>query len=180
MSPTIDFFTGLCANGDASDDVTSSVAFGLCDDPPVAGVKGTVAKRAYIDDATPAKWIAIVDNSSAYTVTFKGVDACIDIRRPDGNLASRCDGILTYEQTIIFVELKERDTDKKWAMKGDGQLRATIDVFSANHSLAAYQTKRAYVANSLRPLFAVGRTQQMEKFKAETGFTLLITNTIVL
>lgn len=169
----IDFFTGICQDGATpSQDITSAVKFGICDDIP----RG----RAYTDEIDSSKWIAEVDNPNAYTVTFTSIDNCIDIRRPDGNLDNRCDGMLTYEQSVVFVELKERDTDREWVAKGELQLRATITVFSNSHDSTSYLTRRAYVANSLRPNFASGRAAQMDKFKDDTGFTMLIQNRIEL
>ncbi len=82
--------------------ISNRKLFGLCDDPP------PISNPAYIDELNGANWIAVVVNEYLYHVTFTAIDNCIEINRIDGKQAKRCDGVLTYDSTVIFVELKER------------------------------------------------------------------------
>lgn len=91
---------------------------------------------------------------------------------------NRCDGMLTYNNHIIFVELKERNFRNKWVGKGEEQLKNTINVFIANHDLEIYKSKKAYIANNKKPTFQSSQITRMDKFKDETGFRLIIQNTI--
>jgi hypothetical protein len=148
---------------------TNQAKFGLCDDPPPPN------NPAYIDTEDCNKWIAIVENNQRLEVIFTAIDNCIEILRPDGKMDSRCDGMLTYESKIIFVELKERNyTNSVWIEDGDRQLRNTISVFINHHDLAAYKSKKAYIANRKKPQFQHSHKEKMQKFKNDTGFILII------
>jgi len=154
-------------------DKTNQIEFGLCDDIP--------NHRAYIDLTDKAKWIAIVDNSITCDITFTAIDNCIDIRRADGSLESRCDGMITYSDSLIFIELKERDMPNSvWVKKGERQLRNIITIFEMNHDMSIYKDKKAYLVNKLKPDFPVGQSSRMEKFEDETGYTFIIQQKIVL
>ncbi|MGI4872112.1 MAG: hypothetical protein ACRYFX_13150 [Janthinobacterium lividum] len=166
----VDFFSGTCQNGVSSRDITTAALFGLCDDIP--------RNRAYIDTASPPKWIAIVENSPAYEVTFTSIDNCIEIRRPDGTMESRCDGMLTYDDSIVFVELKEKN--RGWLEEGLGQLETTLLIFKATHPERTYASQRVCLANSRHPLFAAGRATHTQEFKDKTGIVPLIQNKITL
>lgn len=166
----VDFFSRVCQNGLSSQDISTAAIFGLCDDRP--------RDRAYLDHTTPTKWIAIVDNRHQYEVTFTSIDNCIEIRRPDGTLESRCDGMLTYADSIIFVELKEKN--RSFLEEGLGQLETTILLFSTAHPTQTYLTRKAYLANSRHPRFAAGRNARVQQFRDKTGITPLVQNNIVL
>ena len=166
----INFFDERCQSN------TDSSKFGLCDEPSPS------EKPAYIDtdiSNEQEKWITIVENKTEIEITFTAIDKCIVIKRVDGNMDSRCDGMLTYWDSIIFVELKERAVKNNvWVGKGEQQLRNAIRVFKENHSLDSYQFKKAYIANNKKPNFQSSQTNRMEKFKDDTGFRLRIENTI--
>lgn len=166
----INFFSGNCQNGDSSQDVTTAATFGICDDRP--------RLRAYLDYNTPANWIAKVENNHQREVTFTSIDNCIEIRRPDGNMESRCDGMLTYDDCIIFVELKEKN--RSFLEEGLNQLETTIRLFQTAHPERTYLTRKAYLANSRHPLFAAGRNTRAQQFRDSTGITPLVHNNIVI
>lgn len=163
----INFFEPCCQT------ITNEVVFGLCDDPPPSNAP------AYIDTTNSIGWIATVQNANATEVTFTAIDHCIDIRRDNGEMDSRCDAMLIYEDKIIFVELKERNSGK-WFKKAEDQLRATISTFGANNNLSSYSQKIAYVANKLKPNFQSGNTEKIAKFRDETGFILRTENIITM
>ena len=89
----INFFDKKCQSQ------THRHKFGICDQP------FPPETPAYLDTENPRDWIAIVENSQEIEATFTAIDNCIEIRRPNGEMDSRCDGMLTYDKCIIFVEL---------------------------------------------------------------------------
>ncbi|HLP87572.1 MAG TPA: hypothetical protein VK184_03065 [Nostocaceae cyanobacterium] len=94
-------------------------------------------------------------------------------------MSSRCDGMLTYDGKIIFVELKQRNyTNSVWIEEAEKQLRKTIAVFIQDYDLDSYKSKKAYIANNKKPQFQYSHKERMQKFRTDTGFILLIQNTI--
>jgi hypothetical protein len=153
--------------------------FGLYDEPHPA------KQPAYIDETNGGIWIAVVVNEDnhkpKFDVTFTAIDHSILMKRPDGKDAKRCDGVLTFESAIIFVELKQQDVSgNEWVKEAERQLRSTIDYFENNGHGAGYTQKKAYIANSERPRFKQSQAQRMERFLDETGYVLRIENRIVL
>lgn len=94
----------------------------------------------------------------------------------------RCDGMLTYQDCIIFVELKERKgkRSRDWVNDGGERLSNTIDVFKNNHGIKHYKVKIAYIANSKHRGYE-SETSQRERittFQNQKGFRLKIKRTI--
>nr|WP_320058404.1 hypothetical protein [uncultured Bacteroides sp.] len=147
--------------------------FGVCDTPPPP------AKKAYIDESNGSEWIAIVDNYYSVMVNFIPIDNCIEIRRPDNTMDNRCDGCLYYEQTILFIELKQRKTrGNQWIKDAEHQLRVTIGHFEKTPQSELFSTKKAYIANSEKPHFRSAQTERMENFFSDTGYILRIENVV--
>jgi hypothetical protein len=156
---SINFFDANCQSQ------TNQYKFGLCDDPN--------EDPAYIDIDDCSKWIAIVENNQEIEVIFTAIDNCIEILRSDGTMDNRCDGMLTYNNHLIFVELKEKNYRNNWVVKGEKQLKNTINVFIANHDLEIYKSKKAYIANNKKPNFQSSQMGRMARFEAETDFRLI-------
>ncbi|MFZ6025979.1 MAG: hypothetical protein ACOYVG_16180 [Bacteroidota bacterium] len=154
---------------------SSRKLFGLCDDPPPE------KKTAYIDENNGAKWIAVVVNDDRHDVIFTAIDNCIVINRPDGKPAKRCDGVLTYNSTVTFVELKQRGAiGNEWVKDAEKQLRVTIGFFEVEDDSEDYEIKKAYIANSEYPKFKESQARRMEQFFDDTGYVLRIENRIIL
>jgi hypothetical protein len=165
----INFFDKKCQSQ------TPRHKFGICDQPPPPETP------AYLDTENPRDWIAIVENSQEIEVTFTAIDKCIEIRKVDGSggMDTRCEGMLTYANCLIFVELKERKgKNSGWVGDGEEQLRNTIRVFIENHGIEDYSSRKAYIANNKKPTFQTSQQGRMEKFRQETGFRLIIQNII--
>lgn len=166
----INFFVERCQSK------TLSPLFGLCDDPPPSNTP------AYIDTEIAnqeTKWIAVVKNDDEIELTFTAIDHCIDIKRENGEMDHRCDGILTSQKEIIFVELKERDCKNRvWIEKAQTQLKISINYFKVSQNLDIFKSKKAYIANRKKPNFQSGQMERMNRFKNETGVRLIIQNTI--
>ena len=112
-------------------------------------------------------------------VNFVPVDHCIELRRADGSMDNRCDGCLFYRDTIIFVELKQRKgKGNQWIKDGEQQLRSTIGYFEQQEEARNFPIKKAYIANSEKPLFRTGQAVRMERFFSETNYILRIENRI--
>lgn len=170
---SINFFVASCQTHSARK------RFGLCDDPPPA------SNPAYIDETDGSKWIGVVvnedNNKPKYNVTFTAIDNCITILRPDGKPAKRCDGVLTFDDTVIFVELKQRGAiGNDWVKDAEKQLRMTIKYFEKEDKADDYNHKKAYIANSEHPKFKETQGLRMEKFYDDTGYVLRIENRIIL
>jgi hypothetical protein len=166
-----DFFVTPCGRancnhlppGNVCGSVTNNNTFGLCDDPPPS------TNPAYIQHHNQNDWIATVQNIAGHDVTFKAVDNCVELLRPNGDLESRCDGFLKYNNdTLVFVELKDRDSSG-WLSKGREQLTITIEKFTENHNVNNYILKEAYVCNKQRPLALTGINIEVQKFKDATA-----------
>ena len=166
---SINFLAPLCQTH------SNKKIFGLCDEP------SPNKNPAYIDEKDGAKWIAVVENEYVYQVTFTAIDNCIEINRPDGKMEKRCDGVLTYNSSVIFVELKERGVlGNKWVKDGEEQIRTSINHFEANLQVNTFTSKKAYIANSQHPKFKESQSMRMEKFFSDTGYVLRIENRIKL
>jgi len=144
---------------------TNNSTFGICDDPP------PLKEPAYIQEFRPIDWIAEVTNISEKRVVFKAIDNCVPVYRPNGELESRCDGLLVCENEIIFIELKDRNS-ARWLSKGRDQITVTVENFIKNHNQNDYNWKVAYVCNKQRPFAASGINTEMEKFKNDTALLL--------
>ena len=166
----IDFFNSQCQF------VSNKKRFGLCDEQDNK-------EPAYLDEQNGAKWIAVVENEELKEVHFIAIDYCIDIWRDEEKkeMDNRCDGMLWYENTIVFVELKERESKKNtndWVKDGEKQLKRTIEYFEKTEQSNKFAEKRAYIANKAHPTFKKSQLQRMKNFKEETGYTLRIENRI--
>lgn len=177
MPSAVDFFTGLCTDGSPSDDTTNAPLFGICDDAPV---KEFPRRRAYLDHNKPVNWLAKVVNQPRHQVIFKGVDNCIDIRKGNNNLQSRCDGILLYDESTVFIELKSQaDDSTKWVTESAAQVKQTIKDFRKGHPCNT-TILEAYLVNAQRPEFQEGRQSYIDRFYQDTGVILHVEATITL
>lgn len=160
-----------------SEHITSSCKrkFGICDYP------GPSTTMAYIAEKQGEDWIAAVDNYNRIRVYFVPIDHCIELWRADGIMDNRCDGCLFYDETIIFVELKQRSPrggNRQWIDMADKQLRSTIRHFEKEDVAANFSVKKAYIANSEKPKFISTRMERMDRFFTDTGYVLYIKNRI--
>ena len=100
--------------------------FGICDRPARLPKKHTSLKNR--DRIGLRQWTI----TTGLKVNFVPVDHCIELRKADGKMDNRCDGCLFYEDTIIFVELKQRKAKGTNGIKDEQQLRATTLDFLKN------------------------------------------------
>ncbi len=146
---SVNFFETSCQEPPKSD-----VRFGICDDQ-----NGDIA---YTDTTDSDKWIALVENPNETQVTFTAIDNCVEILRGDSNQEKRCDGMLTYTDSIVFVELKA--VLKSWIPDATEQLETTIQHFIAHHDISVYRHKRAFACNKRHPNFQVIDNETKRRF----------------
>lgn len=154
-------------------DTTQEKIFGICDDIP--------HQRAYLDLVEGRKWMAVVQNDLKHVVTFTALDHCVEFNKANGQKEKRCEGILTYEDTIIFVEIKERTGDAKtWAKDADKQLRNSIRLIHSKLNLDEFTKKRASITNRLQTKSNEKHSVRMKQFLEQTGYVLRVNNRIIL
>ena len=164
----IDFFRAKCQTENIRDK-----EFGICDDEDE-----NEKTPAYVDSAQPEKWVAVVKNMSEKSINFTAVDNCVEIMREDGTPDFRCDAMLTNEDNIVFVELKEQMAG--WITHAvDEQLQTTIDNFKTNHDISKYRHKRAFVCNKKYPNFRVNYKGKMDAFYKKNHIRLNLIREIV-
>jgi len=170
----VDFFQLKCDKPNERDryTITSGKEFGICDD--------NNREPAYLNWDDKTKWIAHVENPNSVHVTFMPIDNCLEILEENGDMAGRCDVMLTYTDNIVFVELKNQRAD--WISDTIKQLKYTIDVFRQNHNLENYngKRKRAFAANKRHPSFHYSHKVEMKRFHADTTVYLWVQATIII
>lgn len=146
----INFFDAACRR-----EAITDIQFGVCDNQ-----NGTVA---YVDTENRDEWIATVNNPESKPVSFTAIDNRIEIRRKNGDMDSRCDGMIDYNENIVFIELKNQITGGS-PKEGLNQLENTILHFQKNHDINIYRYKRAFVINKKRKHFQTIENELKRRF----------------
>lgn len=155
----MDFFKPECQSGPFSE-----ARFGLCDDQN--------ATRAYVDTAAPEKWVATVENPSQRAVTFTAIDKCV-IQDGDELGRGRCDGMLSTDNLLYLVELK--DQKKDWETRAIEQLESTILFLLAVHpEVRRLRHKKAFGCNKRHKPFALIEHERKQRFFQNYGFRIHI------
>lgn len=128
------------------------------------------------EDKTPAKikltdeqtWNATVFNNSSKSIEFIAIDNCIEILRENGEMDSRCDCMLTYDSTLLLIELKnKRDS---WQAEGLSQVENIARIMmNENHEYYnSFKRRRAIVANRKNqfPAFYDSNAEQRQYFSS--------------
>lgn len=153
--------------------ISKKKVFGLCDSSTSS------EKPAFLSENNGKEWIAVVHNYRQESISFVPIDHCVELLKEDGSMDNRCDCCLFHHTTIIFVELKQRGMKgSEWIKQGEKQLRSTISHFEREEQAQLFDLKKAYIANSSKPLFRSGQAVRMQRFFNETGYSLRIENHI--
>jgi hypothetical protein len=153
----IDFFQANCQSK------TNEKVFGIYDAPP-----------ANLSFANSDNWHVWVDNANAKEITHTAIDVCLGIPSSEGE---RCDSMITYDDVLTFIELKDRDGGR-WAGKARDQLVNTIALFKRDVGTAGYQKQYGHIANKQRPYFKSGGASFFQKFEDDTNFVLRVSDVI--
>lgn len=149
----VDFFKKKCQK------LIRDSEFGICDD--------NNKQPAYTDINDKSKWIATVFNDIPKEIVFTAIDNCVDIFRDNRDMDSRCDVMLNYEDTLIFVELKHKR--KNWKSEGLAQIEATLKKMIDDEKAfyKKFSKRKAIVANSKHrfPCFENYDEEQREYFR---------------
>ena len=127
---SVDFHVSAC-----QEQLNNSL-FGLCDD--------NNDQKAYTDVTNAEKWIATVTNDRNKKLVFTAIDKCL-IQNNEQRGRGRCDGMLTSDEHIYFVELK--DQAKGWITEAIEQLESTIQFFIESHDITIYKHKELSINN---------------------------------
>lgn len=149
---SIDFLKTDCQK------ITNEKKFGLYDEEDLMP-----AKIKLVDEPS---WNATVLNDEAKEILFTAIDNCIEILRENGDMDSRCDVMLSYENNLLFVELKnKRDS---WQADGLAQIEATISRLKTENEefYFSFKKRKAIVANTKHqfPCFQDVNLEQREYF----------------
>jgi len=85
--------------------------------------------------------------------------------------------MITYDDVITFIELKDRDGGR-WAGKARDQLKNTIALFKRDANIDTYTRLYGHIANKQRPNFRAGGKNFSQQFEDETGFILRVSDVI--
>jgi len=149
----IDFFRAQCQSK------TNETVFGIYDAPP-----------ATLSFVNSDDWHVWVDNPNTKEVSHTAIDDCLGIPRSEGE---RCESMITYDEVLTFIELKDRDGGR-WAGKARDQLINTIALFKRDANIAVYKRLYGHIANKQRPNFKAGGKNFSQQFEDETGFVLRV------
>jgi len=164
----VDFFDTPCKEPARIDTL-----FGICDDQDGVSI-------AYTDNSNQDKWVAIVINKNETEVAFTPIDHCITIlKEGTKDEESLCDGMLTFQNSLYLVELKEKEKNA-WQSEAIAQLENTIRLLQANHDLSAFKYKKAYVCNKKHPNFSVYDNEKQKALFSKTKFRIDIQSEILI
>lgn len=153
---SINFFEPTC-----QEQGITNALFGLCDDQN--------GKKAYTNVINPTKWIATVKNDNNKNLLFTAIDKCI-IKDNEQIGRGRCDGMLTSDEHLYFVELK--NANSPWQTDAIEQLESTIQFFKTNHNIDAYRYKKAFACNKKKEKFRVIDNEFNIRFYRTYGFRI--------
>lgn len=153
----IDFFQAACQS------TTNEKVFGIYDIPP-----------ATLLFTNSDDWHVWVDNPNGKVVSHTAIDDCLGIPRSEGE---RCESMVTYDDVLTFIELKDRDGGR-WAGKARDQLINTIALFKRDADISAFARHYGHIANKQRPNFKAGGKNFSQKFEDETGFILRVSDVL--
>ena len=161
---SINFFTAACQEPPLNNSV-----FGLCDD--------NNGRKAYANTADATKWIATVKNENQKQLIFTAIDKCV-IKDNEQKGRGRCDGMLTSDEHLFFVELK--DKLPPWQTDAKEQLESTIQFFIDNHDINLYKHKKVFACNKKVSKFVVIDSEENRQFFRKYKFRIDLQSEILI
>ena len=169
--------------------------FGISD---VNGGNNLPAKISAANPDSTTDFI-VVDNSKT-EVSFKAVDWCVPIFRTGSyNLddearvpaqfssdntgddpIKRCEGFLQYNDSIVFIEIKNRPGGRGWLKDAREQFVETILSFREHHSNFANQIKKPILCNPSFSGSHQNETVQKKILKEKIGLEFIRQDSIII
>ncbi len=150
----------------ACETVVSSQVFGISDNE---------SKKPCVVDTdvnNEEKWDITINNPNNKAITVNGIDNCIEIIRENGEQDNICDACIRYDQTIIFIEIKNKN--RNWLEQAAHQISNTIKHFNEYNALNGYTIRKAYIANNRKPIFNYSHIKVQQKMLYDHKFLLHI------
>jgi hypothetical protein len=196
---SVDFFAKPCNNfqGNCQTELVQCLqaipnnTFGISD---VDGANNIPAKVNVVNPDPATDFIVV--NGSNTQVTFKAVDWCVPIYRTgsyslddenridsqfssDSDISSsddlikRCEGFLQYDNSIVFVEIKNRPDGRGWLKDSREKFEETILSFREHHPNLATQIKKPILCNPSFPGPHQNETIQKKILKEKIGLEFI-------
>jgi hypothetical protein len=139
---------------------------------------------AYLQEHAPFYETVTVmkEGNCDYEVHFKAIDKCVIFPAPaPGADGSICEGLLFFDDWLIFLEIKDND-QQGYAETAKNQLSRSIKVFGASHPahLAASSVRKAYIANNDKPKAPNFSQTEIDKFEFQNAGFELVKSTKIL
>lgn len=149
---SVEFLKADCQN------TTNEMKFGLYDaeDQTLVTIKLTDEEL----------WNATILNNDSKNILVTAIDNCIDMFRQNGDMDNRCDCMLTYDTSILFIELKnKRDS---WQSEGLAQIENVVKIMIAEIPgfYNGFAKRKAIVVNRKHqfPSFQESNPEQRQLF----------------
>jgi len=201
----VDFFAVPCttANGNCQTEqikclqTISNNAFGISD---VEGKNNMPAKVTTIPDPETD---FIVINDSNTPVVFKAVDWCVPIYRTgtydldDENRVAaqfstdsvfahgvepikRCEGFLQYNNSVVFIEIKNRPGGRGWLKDAREKFEETVLSFREHHPALSNLIVKPIICNPSFSGYHQNETIQLKILKDKVGLDFIRQNSITI
>jgi len=188
----VDFYAKPCSNSHGNCQTETIECLQTIQLPTfgISDVEGAENRPAKITASPNPETDFIVNNNSDTCVFFKAVDWCVPVCRTgtynlddderdteefssddisDGNLIKRCEGFLEYDNTIVFIEIKNRAGSKGWINDTREKFEETILSFKEHHPTKISQIAKPILCNPSFSGFHQNETIQKRILKDKIG-----------
>lgn len=156
----IDFFDTCCQY-----ETTTNSIFGIHDE-----LHNNTPAFLVFD--TEKSYMLKILNPNIKSICFYPIDNCVIIYKENSkDKESTCDGMLVFDEHLVFVELAE--SHHKSVEDCIEQISSTIFLFKRLHSDLIFNKKLAVVSNLARPTSTISFERCLD-FKEKTGFGLSV------
>jgi hypothetical protein len=199
----VDFYAIMCNNlqGNCQTEPIQCLqaipnnTFGISD---VDGGNNLPAKINTVNPDSTTDFIVV--NNSNTEVSFKAVDWCVPIFRTGAynidddarvttqfssenigvDLIKRCEGFLQFNDSIVFIEIKNRRGGRGWLKDAREKFEETILSFREHHPNFANQIKKPILCNPSFPGPHQNETVQKKILKEKIGLEFIRQDSIII
>jgi hypothetical protein len=127
-------------------------------------------------------WNATVINGECKSILFTAIDNCIEVLSENGDMDKRCDCMLTYDSTLLLIELKNKKS--RWQEDGLEQIENIVKRMIADDAEYYYgfNKRKAVVANKKKkaPEFQKNNNEQRQYFNSQYKMKIQFESEIIL